>query len=317
MNYEKDKNLTRFLLTFFLGWIGSIIINSTNLKPKGYKSRTLAYFFLTSITFGIYGLVAAISNLSFDPSKESNIGYAKEEGYVYNANSYQNDTIDYVIDNNQLQNNTCVTTNTVIQKVIVMIMAILSLLTLTFTLCKSGLAFTMYVENGFTFLAFKSILISSYFSWAIYLIGAFSILFLLVSLILITLSIFNFFIKKRFNLIIIVASIVIAVLYMIIGIVFVIVCNVTYGYDYYFRTFAYIPLILQIILLVAYIICGKIKTFSKEITQDKTQNNVSVSAILSRAMVEEQQINKYKEMLDNGIITEEEYNEKKRKILGL
>ena len=76
---EKDNNnVVRFLLTFFLGWIGSIIINHTNLKPEGYRSRTAAYFFLTIVTFGIYGLVASICNLTFDPNKSSNIGYVKE-----------------------------------------------------------------------------------------------------------------------------------------------------------------------------------------------------------------------------------------------
>lgn len=70
-----NNNLARFLLTFFLGWIGSFIINHSSFKPRGYTSRTLAYFFLTLITFGIYGLVASISNLVFDPAKGNNIGY--------------------------------------------------------------------------------------------------------------------------------------------------------------------------------------------------------------------------------------------------
>ncbi len=74
----ENNNLVRFLLTFFLGWIGSLVINHTSLKPAGFKSRTLAYFFLTMITFGIYGLVASICNLTFDPNKEKNIGYIKE-----------------------------------------------------------------------------------------------------------------------------------------------------------------------------------------------------------------------------------------------
>ncbi len=74
----QNKNLVRFLLTFFLGWIGSIIINHTELKPQGYTCRTAAYFFLTIVTFGIYALVASISNLSFDPAKEKNIGYSKD-----------------------------------------------------------------------------------------------------------------------------------------------------------------------------------------------------------------------------------------------
>ena len=74
----KENNLVRFLLTFFLGWIGSIVINHTSFKPEGYTSRIAAYFFLSIVTFGIYGLVASICNLTFDPAKGKNIGYAKD-----------------------------------------------------------------------------------------------------------------------------------------------------------------------------------------------------------------------------------------------
>ena len=73
-----SPKVARFLLTFFLGWIGSIIINHTSLKPKGYTSRTLAYFFLYALTLGIYQLVASLCNLGFDPAKERNIGYKKD-----------------------------------------------------------------------------------------------------------------------------------------------------------------------------------------------------------------------------------------------
>jgi hypothetical protein len=45
-----NEKLARFLLTFFLGWLGSLIINHTTLKPRGFTSRTLAYLFL-----GIFG----------------------------------------------------------------------------------------------------------------------------------------------------------------------------------------------------------------------------------------------------------------------
>lgn len=72
------KKIARFCLTYFLGFIGSFIINHTDLKPEGWKSRTLAYFFLTIVTFGIYSLVASICNFSFNPNQESNIGYFKE-----------------------------------------------------------------------------------------------------------------------------------------------------------------------------------------------------------------------------------------------
>ena len=74
-----DSNkLVRFLLTFFLGFLGSFIINHTSLKPDGFKSRTMAYFFLSFLTVGIYPLVASICNFSFDASKSSNIGYFKD-----------------------------------------------------------------------------------------------------------------------------------------------------------------------------------------------------------------------------------------------
>ncbi|MBQ9161644.1 MAG: hypothetical protein IJX74_00060 [Clostridia bacterium] len=70
-----NQKLVRFLLTFFLGWIGSLIINHTSFKPEGYTSRTGCYLILGTITFGIYGLVASICNLTFDPAKAKNIGY--------------------------------------------------------------------------------------------------------------------------------------------------------------------------------------------------------------------------------------------------
>lgn len=73
-----NKNLARFLLTFFLGWIGSLIINHTSLKPEGYTCRTWAYLLLGTVTCGIYMLVASICNFTFDPAKESNIGYKKD-----------------------------------------------------------------------------------------------------------------------------------------------------------------------------------------------------------------------------------------------
>ena len=72
-----NKNIVRFLLTFFLGFIGSIIINHSSLKPVGFTSRSWAYFILAYVTFGIYPLVASICNLFFDPAKDKNIGYKK------------------------------------------------------------------------------------------------------------------------------------------------------------------------------------------------------------------------------------------------
>ena len=71
----ENNKVARFLLTFFLGWIGSFIINHTSLKPRNHKSRTWAYFWFTLLTLGIYPLVASICNLTFNPDSSSNIGY--------------------------------------------------------------------------------------------------------------------------------------------------------------------------------------------------------------------------------------------------
>ena len=76
-----DKNnIIRALLKFFLGPIGSLIINKTSLKVEGYKSRTLAHLFLPLVTCGIYHIVAAVvAGFFFDPAKEKNVGYKKED----------------------------------------------------------------------------------------------------------------------------------------------------------------------------------------------------------------------------------------------
>lgn len=73
-----NKNVIRFLFTFFLGWIGCIIINHTSFKPEGFKARTLAYLFLGILTFNIYPLVASLCNFAFDENKEKNIGYFRD-----------------------------------------------------------------------------------------------------------------------------------------------------------------------------------------------------------------------------------------------
>jgi len=74
-----EKRIVRFLLTFFLGWIGSIVINHSSLKPAGFTSKTVSgYILLNIVTFGIYGIVASICNISFDGTKLKNIGYKRD-----------------------------------------------------------------------------------------------------------------------------------------------------------------------------------------------------------------------------------------------
>lgn len=67
-NTTDNNNLARFLLIFFLGALGSFIINHSGLRPKGWKSRTCGIFFWSILTLGIYWIVVSISNLSFTPN---------------------------------------------------------------------------------------------------------------------------------------------------------------------------------------------------------------------------------------------------------
>ncbi|MDR1138583.1 MAG: hypothetical protein LBK70_01765 [Clostridiales bacterium] len=77
MDNKNPNALVCFLLTFFLGWIGSFIVNAAGLNPPGWKSRTGAYIGFGILTCGIYSLVASICNFAFDATKSSNIGYYK------------------------------------------------------------------------------------------------------------------------------------------------------------------------------------------------------------------------------------------------
>ena len=75
-----DKNnIIRALLIWFLGFIGGIIINKTGLKPEGSKARVGALIGLDILTCTIYSRVVAICSLFFNPEKEKNIGYKKED----------------------------------------------------------------------------------------------------------------------------------------------------------------------------------------------------------------------------------------------
>ena len=156
-------------------------------------------------------------------------------------------------------------------------------------------------------------MIESSYEWAIYVIGSFSILFLIIAIALIALSIYNILAKKHFDLSIIVTCIVTSFLYTTIGIVFTSIAKETYGDYYQFNTSAYIPLILQAVLFIIYTI---IKNPGNLFVTDKKSENKPVP-VLNKAILEEEQIKKYKDLFEQGIITEEEFNAKRKQILGI
>lgn len=67
------KKIVRAILIYFLGWIGSVIINKTSLKPAGWTSRS---WLICLIPF--YNILAIIGAFTFNPDKEKNLGYIKD-----------------------------------------------------------------------------------------------------------------------------------------------------------------------------------------------------------------------------------------------
>jgi len=321
MDNEKSKNSTRFLLTFFLGWIGSLIINCTDLKPKGYKCRTLAYLFLTGFTLGIYGLVASISNLTFDPAKESNIGYVREEGYSFEQEGMQENSKTQPVKDIANCDNSL---SSLIRKFVVLAMSIFNVFTLNFSLCRE--VSSGYSENGFTFMTFTSRLITAQENiWMIYFSGAFCLLFFLISIALIVFSIKNFAIKnvKVFNSKIIVTNLILAILYMALAIIMTETQKAQDSWDIFVFTYttnAYVPVILQIILFVIYVSVGKyVKNIILKDGKSSVVNEVVNFPTIERKNVATQNdldvLERFANLKEKGIITEEEFLEKKKEIL--
>ena len=331
MENEKEKNLTRFLLTFFLGWIGSIIINCTDLKPKGYKSRSLAYFFLPFITFGIYGLVASICNLTFDPSKPSNIGYYRDYSEPITSSSNNNN---YISTPKTVSND--LTIRSLVQKIINCLSALFALIMLTFNIVETVIDYTKSYyftrdfkqpENGFAFMDFASeyILYEEY-EWATLLIGCLCIIFLLVSLALIAITILKLIDKKApSNIIFTIVPLVMSVLYMLIGNAFVAISSKSWS-GYIMYTGVNTPFFIHVVLLVAFIIVGKYapeKIISKNTSTkaiETTQPYISQQPIENTKetkVSDIEMLEKLANLKNQGLLTDEEFETKKKQLLGL
>lgn len=115
-----------------------------------------------------------------------------------------------------------------------------------------------YIENGFMLMDFKSFFITSYYNWAIVLLGILNWLQLLVclaSVALIVLSYVNkvFSAKKGLiNICVLIACGVFTLLYMAEGIIYTSINNDTLSGD--FKTLGFIPLIFTVCTIVAYFV---------------------------------------------------------------
>lgn len=176
-------------------------------------------------------------------------------------------------------------------------------------------------ENGYTLLTFSSdFILSSSYDWGAVVCGVVNLLILLSGVAALVMAIYtlvNFNKPPKFNLVIIVLAGVTSTMYMIEGAVFASIVKSTYNpiFSDYIHTVSFVPMILQAFLVVAYVLCN---IFIPE----KSAKNASSSANAPAATNEVQQtankvtiLKQYKELLDSGVITQEEFDEQKKKWL--
>ncbi len=117
-----------------------------------------------------------------------------------------------------------------------------------------------YGENGFTMLGFTSWIIPEDFSWAIYLMGSFSIVQLLVgapAIIFSIISIFAFSKKgaRTCCTVFMILCLIEQLMYLVQGIIYCSIAGAMYAYA--FTTLSYVPLIFGVLCFVAYFVCAK------------------------------------------------------------
>lgn len=210
--------------------------------------------------------------------------------------------------------------------IIVFVLGLMTLLTLCMPFTKVdalGLS-----ETGFSLFDFSFDEMRGASGAEASIIGILSIFQLLVSLAtmvfaVITVIFFEDGAAKKLTMGLSIACLVFTFLYMLIGII---ACSIYTTYyiasmEFPTSTIAYLGFIFAALLFTGYIVCG---IFIKERTvSDKTEKVEIVSETPAARTAEHinsakdiaESLKQYKELLDSGIITQEEFDEKKNEIL--
>ena len=179
-------------------------------------------------------------------------------------------------------------------------------------------------ENAYHFLRFYSVIVDKY--WIIALVGSFTIIIITFSVLLIILnicSIFKFTDKKILPFITIAVCFLFEIVYMLAGAIIV------SKYKGNYTTVSFIGLIVMFFIALVYIILvlvlkniEKKQKRTEDILSDNNFNkeelfvdnyNIDNNESNDDRVIE--LLNKYKSLLDNGVITQEEFNEKKQTLL--
>ena len=211
----------------------------------------------------------------------------------------------------------------ILLKALLSVIALMSMLTLCFALLKIEMGKTVYKENGFTFLSFYGKLMSKSYQWGAITMGVCTIIEMIVSLVAIVLALLNFINKenrKGKGIAIIVLSLTIAVLYLIEGIVYKSIFMDTMGYfldyDSDVKTSSFIPLIIISIFVSGYFLVNGLMPAQLKIEKkEKKEKPIKVTPVREKDSLE--LLEKYKKLLDDGVITQEEFDVKKKQYLNL
>ena len=214
------------------------------------------------------------------------------------------------------------TSKKIILAAIATLMALFSFFMLFFALYSADVG--SYSENGFTWLASESMFIKiEPFTTVCFLL---SLAELLVAFGMIGLAVYAF-VKGKENLyhVIFVTTLISMLLYAISGFVTLLIMDSYYdtgSFSKLFTTYAYWPFIIGVLLTVSFYVLRAKLPEGMPINRDNGQktfanNGAHRTYIVTSESESIDNISKYKTLLDQGIITQEEFDAKKKQLLGL
>lgn len=187
--------------------------------------------------------------------------------------------------------------------------ALFTLIALAYPLARTSIFTLKLVERGFTTLDFSSGLLDDSLCG---LVGTFSWIQLLASIMFLTVNMvamfrFNRKTANKWALATIITCLILNVLYFIIGVSLVADAEA-------YTTLSYVALILSILFTTAYFVCKKV------IKEDATFRKKSKESAEHKREVRQEAdsvdlLVKYKKLLDEGVITQDEFDEKKKELL--
>lgn len=206
-------------------------------------------------------------------------------------------------------------------------MALLTIVGLCFPLVvldlKGTIYFSVVSENGFDFFAFKSKFFYADYSLTAIMGGIINIIILFAGIVAVGLTVYGFIANARnkttkVKIAVIIITLIASVIYMVEGLAFSPIAEEAHRYNKLtFCTMAYIPFIIVSISAIACILCdifipvndGKTKLDNKNGFVGKVDNGVDEMS--GRIEL----LKKYKQLFDEGVITQEEFEEQKNKLL--